>query len=169
MRLCRLAVTLSIHRRWSRQCYPIENFADKKVSLNVGPVFADDLIVKSQTKQTSRVPGVSNSMTIRSTDTLSLRLMLTILPHAHGGEAVRPPTDLLYSKSSSTCTQGSKALTRPAPITTIISKTRVSARLRPSIARRDGAGKPSVVRPRSANKRCLWRRSPATGHSSGGD
>jgi hypothetical protein len=55
MRLCRPAVALSIHRGWSRQRDPIENFADEKVSLNGGQIFADDLIVEPQTKQASRV------------------------------------------------------------------------------------------------------------------
>jgi hypothetical protein len=55
MRLCRLAIAPSIHLRWSRQCDPIENFADKKVSLNGGRVFAYDLIIEPQTKQASRV------------------------------------------------------------------------------------------------------------------
>jgi hypothetical protein len=50
-----LPIELSIHRRWSRQCNPIENFADKKVSLNGGQVFSYDLVVEPQTKQTSRV------------------------------------------------------------------------------------------------------------------
>jgi len=50
-----LPIELSIHRRWSRQCDPIENFADKKVSLNGGQVFSYDLIVEPQTKQASRV------------------------------------------------------------------------------------------------------------------
>ena len=46
---------LSIHCRRSRQCDPIENFADKKVNLNGGQVFAYDLVVEPQTKQASRV------------------------------------------------------------------------------------------------------------------
>ena len=50
-----LPIELAIHRRWSRQCDPIENFADKKVSLNCGQVFSYDLVVEPQTKQTSRV------------------------------------------------------------------------------------------------------------------
>ena len=50
-----LPIVLSIHRRWSRQCDPIENFADKKVSLNGGQVFSYDLVVEPQTKQASRV------------------------------------------------------------------------------------------------------------------
>ena len=50
-----LPIALSIHRRWSRQCDPIENFADKKVSLNGGQVFSYDLVVEPQTKQASRV------------------------------------------------------------------------------------------------------------------
>jgi hypothetical protein len=55
MRLCRLAIALSIHRGGSRQCDPIENFADKKVSLNGGQVCAYDLIIEPQTKQASGV------------------------------------------------------------------------------------------------------------------
>ena len=51
----RLPVALSIHRRWSRQRDSIENFADKKVSLNGGQVFSYDLIVEPQTKQASGV------------------------------------------------------------------------------------------------------------------
>ena len=86
-------VALSIHPGWSRQCDPIKNFADKKVGLNRGQIFANDLIVEPQTKLASRSsPGVSSSMTIRSTDILSRRLMLTILPHAIIGEVVRLPT-----------------------------------------------------------------------------
>jgi hypothetical protein len=41
--------------RWPRQCDPVENFADKKVSLNSGQVFSYDLIIEAQTKQASRV------------------------------------------------------------------------------------------------------------------
>ena len=48
-------VALLIHPRWSRQCDPIKNFADKEVSLNRGQIFADDLIVEPQTKLASRV------------------------------------------------------------------------------------------------------------------
>ena len=48
-------VALSIHPRWSRQCDPIKNFADKEVSLNRGQIFANDLIVEPQTKLASRV------------------------------------------------------------------------------------------------------------------
>ena len=48
-------IALSIHPRWSRQCDPIKNFADKEVSLNRGQIFADDLIVEPQTKLASRV------------------------------------------------------------------------------------------------------------------
>ena len=48
-------IALSIHPRWSRQCDPIKNFADKKVGLNRGQIFADDLIVEPQTKLASRV------------------------------------------------------------------------------------------------------------------
>ena len=51
----RLPIALSIHRRWSRECDPIENFADKKVSLNGGQLFSYDLVVEPQTKQASRV------------------------------------------------------------------------------------------------------------------
>jgi hypothetical protein len=46
---------LSLSLRWPRQCNPIENLADKKVSLNGGEVFSHDLIVEPQTKQASRV------------------------------------------------------------------------------------------------------------------
>jgi hypothetical protein len=45
----------SIYRRGSRQSYPIQNFADKKVNLNSSEVLADDLVVETQTKQASRV------------------------------------------------------------------------------------------------------------------
>jgi hypothetical protein len=45
----------SIHRGWSRQRDPIENFADKKVSLNGGQVLSYDLVVEPQAKQASRV------------------------------------------------------------------------------------------------------------------
>jgi hypothetical protein len=48
-------IALSIHPRWSRQCDPIKNFADKEVSLNRGQIFANDLIVEPQTKLASRV------------------------------------------------------------------------------------------------------------------
>ncbi len=48
-------IELSIHPRWSRQCDPIKNFADKKVGLNRGQIFANDLIVEPQTKLASRV------------------------------------------------------------------------------------------------------------------
>jgi hypothetical protein len=41
--------------RSRRQCDPIENFADKKVSLNGGQLFSYDLVVEPQTKQASRV------------------------------------------------------------------------------------------------------------------
>ena len=34
---------------------PVENFADKEVSLSSGQVFSDDLIVQPQTKQASGV------------------------------------------------------------------------------------------------------------------
>ena len=40
---------------WPGQCDPVENFANKKVSLNGGQVFSYDLIVQPQTKQASRV------------------------------------------------------------------------------------------------------------------
>jgi hypothetical protein len=40
---------------WSRQCDSVENFADKKVSLNSSEVLPYDLIVEPQTKQASRV------------------------------------------------------------------------------------------------------------------
>ena len=48
-------IALSVPRKWPRQCDPVENFADKKVSLNGGQVFSHDLIVEPQTKQASRV------------------------------------------------------------------------------------------------------------------
>jgi hypothetical protein len=38
-----------------RQCNPVENLADKKMSLNGGKVFSNDLVVEPQTKQASRV------------------------------------------------------------------------------------------------------------------
>ena len=50
-----LTAALSIHPGWSRQCDPIKNFADKKVGLNRGQIFANDLIVEPQTKLASRV------------------------------------------------------------------------------------------------------------------
>jgi hypothetical protein len=46
---------LSLFLRWPRQCNPVENLADKKVSLNGGQVFSHDLIVEPQAKQASRV------------------------------------------------------------------------------------------------------------------
>jgi hypothetical protein len=52
-RHARYAVSLSL--RWPRQCNPVENLADKKVSLNGGQVFSHDLIVEPQAKQASRV------------------------------------------------------------------------------------------------------------------
>jgi hypothetical protein len=48
-------IALSVPRKWPRQCDPVENFADKKVSLNGGQVFSYDLIVEAQAKQASRV------------------------------------------------------------------------------------------------------------------
>jgi hypothetical protein len=48
-------IALSVPRQWPRQCDAVENFADKKVSLNGGQVFSHDLIVEPQTKQASRV------------------------------------------------------------------------------------------------------------------
>jgi hypothetical protein len=50
-----------------------------------GQVFAYDLVVEPQTKQASRVAWGFELKTFRSTDVLSLSLMLTISPHAHGG------------------------------------------------------------------------------------
>jgi hypothetical protein len=57
-----------------RQRDPIENFADEKVSLNRGQVFSYDLVMLSSRKRNRLLesPGVSSSMTIRSTDILSL-------------------------------------------------------------------------------------------------
>ena len=53
------------------QCDPIENFADKKVSLNGGQLFSYDLVPVVM-KDLSSLPGVSSSMTIRWTDIFSL-------------------------------------------------------------------------------------------------
>jgi hypothetical protein len=48
-------IGLSLSLRWPRQRDPVENLADKKVSLNGRQVFSYDLIVEPQTKQASRV------------------------------------------------------------------------------------------------------------------
>ena len=43
-------IALSVPRNWPRERDPIENFADKEVSLSSGEVFSYDLIVQPQTK-----------------------------------------------------------------------------------------------------------------------
>jgi hypothetical protein len=48
-------IALSVPCKWPRQCDPVENFANKKVSLNGGQVFSYDVIVEAQAKQASRV------------------------------------------------------------------------------------------------------------------
>ena len=48
-------IVLSVPRNWPRERDPIENFADKEVSLSSGQVFSYDLIVQPQTKQASGV------------------------------------------------------------------------------------------------------------------
>jgi hypothetical protein len=48
-------VVSSLSLRWPRQRDPVENLADKKVSLNGGQASSYDRVVEPQTKQASRI------------------------------------------------------------------------------------------------------------------
>jgi hypothetical protein len=70
------------------------------------------LVEQSAVRKRNRLcesPRVSSSITIRSTDMLSLPLMLPVLPHAQGAEADPAAELFLRIGSNATCTQnGSK-------------------------------------------------------------